>query len=265
MTRHLRNFEVGGLLTEQGYRVTKSWVDAGDSGVLVIVEGDVAAAPPSTVGLAPTGALMPFAGSVAPLGWLLCDGTPAVRSIYAALFAVIGTTYGVGNGSTTFDLPNMKGRVPVGFDSTQTEFNALNSPGGEKAHLLITAEMPSHTHVQDSHNHTQNSHNHTQNAHTHVQNSHVHDLVGKSGAMTAPQYVSTNATDGAVSNRYILANGTINLGTSTVTAVNQDATATNVAATATNVATTATNQNTGGGGAHNILQPYIVLNYIIKT
>ena len=61
----------------------------------------------------------------APTGYLLCDGTAVSRTTYAGLYAVIGTTYGIGDGTTTFNLPNMKGRVPVGYDITQTEFNTI--------------------------------------------------------------------------------------------------------------------------------------------
>lgn len=54
-----------------------------------------------------------FAGTSAPTGWLLCDGTAVSRTTYAALFAVISTVYGVGDGSTTFNLPDGRGRVNV--------------------------------------------------------------------------------------------------------------------------------------------------------
>lgn len=87
-----------------------------------------------------------YAGATAPAGWNLCDGTEASRTTFAGLFAVIGTTYGAGNGTTTFNLPNMNGRVPVGRDAGQVEFDVLGEVGGEKAHVLTTGEMPSHTH-----------------------------------------------------------------------------------------------------------------------
>lgn len=83
----------------------------------------------------PPGALTPYAGASAPPGWLLANGAAVSRTTYAALFAVVGTTYGVGDGSTTFNLPNLKGRVPVGIDPAQPEFNALGKADGVKAHL----------------------------------------------------------------------------------------------------------------------------------
>jgi len=82
----------------------------------------------------PVGRIEAFAGSTPPAGWLLCDGTAVSRSTYAQLFALIGTTYGAGNGSSTFNLPNAKGRVLVGRDTAQTEFNSLGKTGGAKTH-----------------------------------------------------------------------------------------------------------------------------------
>ena len=66
-----------------------------------------------------------FAGATAPTGYLICDGAAISRTTYAALFAIIGTTYGAGNGSTTFNIPNLKGKVAVGRDASQTEFDVL--------------------------------------------------------------------------------------------------------------------------------------------
>lgn len=63
----------------------------------------------------PPGALVPYAGASAPTGFLLCDGSAVSRTTYAALYGVIGATYGAGDGSTTFNLPDLRGRVPVGI------------------------------------------------------------------------------------------------------------------------------------------------------
>lgn len=93
-----------------------------------------------------TGAMVMWAQATAPTGWFVCDGTAVSRTTYANLFAILSTTYGVGNGSTTFNLPDFRGRVPAAYDSTQTEFNTMGKTGGEKTHVLLTAEMPSHTH-----------------------------------------------------------------------------------------------------------------------
>lgn len=81
-----------------------------------------------------------------PLGCLVCDGSAVSRTDYSELFAVIGTTYGAGDGSTTFNLPDKRGRVSVGLDTAQDEFNAIGKHIGEKKHTLTIDEIPSHSH-----------------------------------------------------------------------------------------------------------------------
>lgn len=81
----------------------------------------------------PLGATFLFPGTTAPNNYMLCDGSAISRTDYADLFAILGTSQGAGDGSTTFNLPNMKGRVPVGLDSSQTEFDNIGETGGSKA------------------------------------------------------------------------------------------------------------------------------------
>lgn len=131
------------------------------------------------------------------------------------------------------------GRVLVGLDDGVAPFDTLGDTGGEVEHTLTSGEMPSHTHTQDSHNHTQDSHNHTQNSHTHTQYSNT----------------AAHQAGGANNNAQVTTLGANTGGT----------TATNIATTATNQATTATNQNTGGGSAHNNLQPFIVVSIWQRT
>lgn len=88
-----------------------------------------------------------YAGTYPPVGWTWCDGSEQSRTEYPELFAAIGTKYGAGDGTTTFNLPDFGGRVGVGMDSTQTEFNDLGVKGGEKAHTLTVNELPSHKHT----------------------------------------------------------------------------------------------------------------------
>jgi len=158
----------------------------------------------------PSGALLPFAGTSAPTGYLLCYGQDVSRTTYAALFTAIGTTYGVGDGSTTFTLPDLRGYVVAGKDDmggtaasrlTTPDGTTLGATGGSETHTLTTSEMPAHTH----------------------------------SISTYDDATSEQSGDGIRST-----NDGYN-------------------------ATTHNTNSTGGGSAHNNVQPTIVLNYIIKT
>lgn len=93
------------------------------------------------------GEIQLYAGDTVPDNFLECNGQAVSRTIYAALFNYIGTVYGTGDGSTTFNLPNFKGRTPVGLKSSDSDFDAIAKTGGAK-----TADF-SHTHSY-SHTHT---------------------------------------------------------------------------------------------------------------
>lgn len=81
-----------------------------------------------------------------PPGFLDCFGDEVSRKSFADLFARIGTRFGAGNGTTTFNLPNLKGKAVFGYDAAQTEFNAVGKTGGEKTHILTVNEIPAHRH-----------------------------------------------------------------------------------------------------------------------
>ena len=96
----------------------------------------------------PSGVVWDYAGSSAPAGWLPCDGAAVSRTTYANLFTAISTTWGVGDGSTTFNVPDFKGRTTIGDGAgSGLTSRTLAGSGGEETHLMTTAEMVAHTHT----------------------------------------------------------------------------------------------------------------------
>jgi len=92
----------------------------------------------------PIGQITPFGSTTIPAKWKRCDGSAISRATYADLFAIIGTNYGVGDGSTTFNLPDMRGRSPYGYGDASIP--ALGNSGGAVTHTLTLAETPAHDH-----------------------------------------------------------------------------------------------------------------------
>ena len=96
----------------------------------------------------PTGTVLAFSGAAAPAGWLLANGQAVSRTDYAALFTAIGTAFGTGNGTTTFNLPDLRGRTVIGVgQGAALTARALAQTGGEEAHALTLQELPSHSHT----------------------------------------------------------------------------------------------------------------------
>lgn len=111
-----------------------------------------AAGPAGGTGV-PTGCVLPYSGAAAPSGYLLCDGTAVSRTTYSDLFAICGTAYGVGDGSTTFNLPDMRGRMAFG-KGTHTDVDALGDNDGE---TTVGNRRAKHKHTVDTHS----GHTHT--------------------------------------------------------------------------------------------------------
>jgi microcystin-dependent protein len=226
---------------------------------------------------------------------LLCDGSAKSRATYAALFAAIGTNYGAGDGSTTFNVPDFRGRVPLGA-GTGPGLTARNlgATGGEESHVLVAGEIPAHSHgvtdpghthtVTDPghvHNITDPGHSHgvTDGGHSHgvTDNGHLHRMFsgnadfmvsGTSGGASlqtggAFQQEGVPSTDNATTGISVNRSGTgLSVNTAhTGESVNSAQTGVGVGTAETGIAT----QNAGGGGGHNTMQPYSVVNVFIKT
>lgn len=187
----------------------------------------------------PAGVIWEFAGASAPTGWLLCYGQEVSRATYPALFTAIGTTYGSGDGSTTFDLPDLRGRVVAGKDNMggtsanrltdQTgglDGDTLGDTGGSETHVLTAAQLAAHTHAAGT-------------LATASDGAHTHTTVGGGDSGGGTNAFWLVATDGET------------LGTSS-----------NGAHTHTVSGSTA---SAGSDGAHNNVQPTIILNKIIKA
>ena len=196
------------------------------------------------------GTVYMYAGATAPSGYLLCDGSNVSRTTYATLFAAIGTSYGAGDGSTTFGLPNLSGKVIIGVSSS----HALASTGGEETHALTSTEMPSHLHQVPTHGHSNTitattpafSHTITQPAYNYNKPNSTRTIYNASGATA---YSGTTNTAATRTNWAI---------------ADHAATACTMSGSIADKAAFTMNNN-GSGTAHSNMQPYLTLNYIIAT
>jgi microcystin-dependent protein len=95
-----------------------------------------------------TGTILLWPSGEIPEGFALCDGSEISRTEYADLFDLIGETFGPGNGTSTFNVPDLRGKTAVGLDEAQGEFDVMGETGGEKTHQLTPSEMPIHNHQE---------------------------------------------------------------------------------------------------------------------
>lgn len=208
-------------------------IDVASTGATIVGSIDATTVKQGGYRLVPAGLLAPYAGASAPDGWLLCYGQAVSRTTYADLYTAISTTYGSGDGSTTFNVPDLRGRVIAGQDdmggssanrlTDQTgglDGDTLGATGGAETHTLTSAQVPA---------------------------------TGVTVSVTDPGHTHSISTG---------TNGTASLGTGG-NSVKIPSTGDSTASNTTGITASGTVQ--GGGGAHNNVQPTIILNYIIKV
>ncbi len=194
------------------------------------------------------GTIMAWPTSTVPSGWLECYGQAISRTTYSALFNVLSTSYGIGNGSTTFNLPDMRGRVIAGEDDMggasanrltgvtgSVDGDGLGNTGGEETHTLVTAELASHTHVVSGNTGPTADFDHT---HAFAYNTTSATFNAGGGGTSVVQSLGTNNGSGT----------TGGYTGSTTTHLH---------------AVSITSAAAGSGSAHNNVQPTIILKWII--
>ena len=216
----------------------------------------------------PTGTVKTFAGASAPAEWLLCNGSEVSRTTYENLFSTIGTTYGSGDGSTTFNVPNLQGKVPIGSDG---ETYILGNSGGSKTHALTVNEIATHTHAGSSD--SAGSHTHTGTTNNAGGHSHTNNAVGSN-----PSNSDSAGNFGVIQQSYggqgVTPTGFDNGNSGTELNIYQSFALTiNSVGDHSHGFTTGssgshthtfTTESTGSGSAFSIMQPYLCMNYIIK-
>ena len=244
-----------------------------------------AAASSSSGAVVPTGTILPYGGTTAPAGgFLLCNGQAVSRSEYAELFNVINIAYGAGNGSSTFNIPDLRGRIPAGFNTGDSNFGVMGASTGRASTVLVggtpapssnEVQLPGHAHGitftgQGEHDHTgvntgiqDTNHSHTGSTsggdHTHqvpyfrntatVNASSAVGVVGTAGDVTA-------ATKGTGSHSH-------GVSTNAQSADHRHSISITSSGTHNHAATISHSLPASSTIPH--IQPSVVVNYIIKT
>lgn len=175
------------------------------------------------------GDIKPWPGATLPDNWVACDGGQLDRTVYANLYAVLGTTWGAGNGTTSFNVPDLRGRMLIGAGQAGgLSDRTLGQTGGVEDVVLTVANLPSHTHAVTDPGHT----------HTITDPGHAHTSLATSSTNTAG-IVAGTAVAG-------------NTG-SAVTGITVDSAMTGL-----------TIGDTGSGTSVGTMSPFVVINWIIK-
>ena len=189
----------------------------------------------------PTGMIIMFGGGNIPTGWLVCDGTAVSRTTYAGLWAVLGTLWGAGDASSTFNLPDLRGCAPVGYVNqvgnlragiTQRGFG-VNAGYGEEKHQLTVAELAAHNHGVNQQTFNPQSYMHDPG--------HFHSYINPTGGLGAQPGSGQYSASGATSTG------------SSGTNISFDPITTSISI-----------QNNGSNTSHNTMMPFAVCYFIIK-
>ena len=254
--------------------------------LVIMAEGEAEIVVGDANGMNP-GVIEAYSGKSEPSGYLLCDGRAVSRTTYATLFSVIGTTYGEGDGSTTFNVPNLSGRILVGKNSGT--FSSLGKTGGTENTTLTVSNLPAHTHTvtpkgtvtstftgsnattssAGSHTHTYSGTTGSSGAHTHKTKFNDSWLIisgGGSGTaalnLTSWEWTKSTTsnvfTDSAGAHTHTYRGTTASSGAHTHTLTAKGT------VSSTFTGSSVTTNSVGSGTTTTNLQPYIVVNYIIK-
>jgi microcystin-dependent protein len=194
----------------------------------------------------PTGSIICFAGQLVPPGWFLCDGSEISKSKYPKLFSVIGNTYGNPVNSNNFILPNLQQRMPLGKSNS----NNLGDISGNSSITLSINQLPSHNHIGTTDISGTHSHTATDSGHTHSYD----DAYFAENSGNGQTFYGTGAsTDNDNSYVYRTPTPTTSNGFANINLANNGG-----------HAHTFTTDSRGSGSSINIMNPYLVLNYLIK-